>query len=151
MSGIKSSSRPSNGRANSEGEDDLVEIRDTSRLASVKSKMNREPAMRTPPTSSREQSTSSAPPPPHHSNKRSAGQVVDLTNSSDEDEDPVRAPKRQNTQTLSNDLSGIPNTEAVPIRANNMHSGYQKLPQFPSSPFPTPAFGSRGYGQPPRP
>lgn len=149
MSGAKPSSRTHNGPTSSDGEDDLVEIRDASRLASVKSKLSREPAMRTPPTSSRERSTSSAAPQAPPSNKRLIGQVVDLTNSSDEDEDPIRAPKRQATQTLSNGLSSVPSMESVPIRMNSMSSGFQKPLQYPSNPFPTPAYASSGYGQPP--
>ncbi|CAD6583364.1 MAG: SUMO ligase siz1 [Alectoria sarmentosa] len=117
--GSSPSPRTSNGRTSNDGEEDLVEIRDLPRLASVKLEVSRESGfMRTPPISSREQSTSSAPLPPS-SIKRSAGQVVDLTLSSDEDDDPPRGPKRQQlVHKSSSSLARLPGLEKVPLRTN---------------------------------
>lgn len=115
--------RTSNGRASSDGDDDLVEINDMPRVASVKTETTREPGlMRTPPTSStsREQSTSSALPPLSN-NKRPASQVVDLTLSSDEDEEPPRAAKRQASHRSSAGLARFPSMENVPIRSNGVN------------------------------
>ena len=107
----------SNGHASTDGEEELVEIKDISRLASVKSEMIREPGlMRTPPVSSREQSTSSAVPPSAStsSNKRQASQVVDLTLSSDDDDDPPRAAKIPKPSSHPPKLS----FDIVPLRPN---------------------------------
>lgn len=146
---VKPSPRPSNGRASSDAEDDLIEIQDAPQLASVKSEISRELGMmRTPPISSREQSTSSAAPP-SGSKKRLAGQVVDLTNSSDEDEEPIRAPKRHATQSFSNGLSSIPGLETMPMRPNDMTASFLKQPQYHSNTVPTPNYASNGFGQQP--
>ena len=133
--GAVPSPRTSNGRTSSDGEEDLVEIRNLPRLTSVKTEVSREAGlMRTPPISSREQSTSSAPLPPS-SSKRSAGQVVDLTLSSDEDEDPPRGPKRQ--QVVHKSSSGLARLPGLGI------------PGQPSSnPFATPNRTPKEYTQP---
>lgn len=135
--------RTSNGRISSDGEEDLVEIRDIPRLASVKSEVSREPGlMRTPPISSREQSTSSAQPPaPTSGNKRTAGQIVDLTLSSDEDEEPPRAAKLHKS---SNNPSKLSSMEDMPLRPN----GAPRLKS--ANPFNTPNYAARDYSQPPR-
>ncbi len=112
--------RTSNDHASSDGDEDLVEIQDMPRVASVKSEATREPGlMRTPPISSREQSSSSAPPPTSN-NKRPVSQVVDLTLSSDEDEEPPRAAKRQVTHKSSSALPRFPGLENVPLRPNGI-------------------------------
>lgn len=136
------------GRTSSDGEEDLVEIRDLPRLASVKTEASREPGlMRTPPISSREQSTSSAPLLPSSSNKRSAGQVVDLTLSSDEDDDPPRGPKRQQlVHKCSSGLARLPALENVPLRTNGANGGILRQPS--SNPFATPNHTLKEYGQP---
>ena len=125
------SPRTSNGRTSSDGEEDLVEIRDLPRLASVKTEVSREPPlMRTPSMSSREQSTSTAILP-LSSNKRSAGQIVDLTLSSDEDDDPPRGPKRQQLiHKSSSGLVRLPGLDNVPLRTNGANGG---IPRQPSS------------------
>ena len=106
----------SNERANSDGEEEIVEIRDISRLTSVKNESTGDSGlMRTPPVSSREQSILSAPPTSTSGNKRSAGQVVDLTVSSDEDDEPPRVSKLQRSSTNSSRILGIEN---VPVRPN---------------------------------
>ncbi|CAF9943477.1 MAG: SUMO ligase siz1 [Alectoria fallacina] len=145
--GCSPSPRTSNGRNSNDGEEDLVEIRDLPRLASVKLEVSREPGfMRTPPISSREQSTSSAPLPPS-SIKRSAGQVVDLTLSSDEDEDPPRGPKRQQlVHKSSSSLARLPGLEKVPLRTNGANGGMARQPS--SNPFATPNHTPKEYTQP---
>lgn len=128
--------RTSNGRASSDDDDDLVEINDMPRVASVKTEVTREPGlMQTPPISStsREQSSSSAPPPHPLTNKRPASQVVDLTLSSDEDEEPPRAAKRQLTHRLSTGLARIPSTENVPLLPDGAIGGVSR--QQTSNPF----------------
>ncbi|MCJ1385911.1 SUMO ligase siz1 [Xylographa soralifera] len=84
-------------RSSSEEDDDIVEIQEP-RLAAIKDEALLTPSSmaRTPPYSSREQSLSSAAPR-SSSGKRSIGQVIDLTFSSDEEEQPPRGPKRQST------------------------------------------------------
>ncbi|CAF9906400.1 SUMO ligase siz1 [Imshaugia aleurites] len=141
------SPRTSNERTSSDGEEDLVEIRDLPRLASVKTEVSREPGlMRTPPISSREQSTSSAPQPPS-SNKRSAGQVVDLTLSSDEDDDPPRGPKRQQLiHKSSSSLARLSGLDAVPLRTNGANGGNLRQPS--SNPFATPNHTPKEYPRP---
>ena len=114
-----SSSRPNANGASSDDED-LVELRDMPRMAAVKSEANGS-FMRTPPTSSREQSTSSAVPP-STGDKRPRAQVIDLTFSSDEDDEPPRAPKRQSTNTSSATLSSFPSSENVRSRPNESSS-----------------------------
>lgn len=141
------SPRTSNGRTSSDGEEDLVEIRDPPRLASVKMEVSREPGlMRTPPISSREQSTSSAPLPPS-SNKRSAGQVVDLTLSSDEDDDPPRGPKRQQlVHKSSSGLARLPGLENAPLRTNGANGAIARQPS--SNPFASPKHTPKECTQP---
>ena len=145
--GSSPSPRTSNGRTSNDGEEDLVEIRDLPRLASVKLEVSRESGfMRTPPISSREQSTSSAPLPPS-SIKRSAGQVVDLTLSSDEDDDPPRGPKRQQlVHKSSSSLARLPGLEKVPLRTNGANGGMARQPS--SNPFATPNHTPKEYTQP---
>ena len=84
-------------RSSSEEDDDIVEIQEP-RLAAIKDEALLTPSSmaKTPPYSSREQSLSSAAPR-SSSGKRSIGQVIDLTFSSDEEERPPRGPKRQFT------------------------------------------------------
>ena len=145
--GVAPSPRTSNRRTSSDSEEDLVEIRDLPRLASVKTEISREPGlMRTPPISSREESTSSAPLLPS-SNKRSAGQVVDLTLSSDEDDDPPRGPKRQQlAHKSSNSLARLSGLQNVPLRATGANGGIPRQPS--SNPFATPSHTPKEYTQP---
>ena len=80
-------------------DDDLIEIQDMPRLAAIKDEAAPfQPSMtRTPPYSSREQSTGSIAPRSSNA-KRTIGQVIDLTFSSDEEDQPPRGPKRQISQ-----------------------------------------------------
>ena len=145
--GCPPSPKTSNGRTSSDAEEDLVEIRDLPRLASVKTEVSREPGlMRTPPISSREQSTSSAPMPPA-SNKRSTGQVVDLTLSSDEDDDPPRGPKRQQlVHRSSSGLARLSSLDNVSLRTNGANGGIPRQPSL--NPFASPNQTPKEYPQP---
>ncbi len=129
-----SSSRPNGNHASSDDED-LIEIKDMPRVAAVKSEATG-PLMRTPPTSSREQSTSSGAPP-STGNKRSRGNIIDLTFSSDEDDQPPRAPKRQLTNTSSATLSGFPSSDSFRPRVNGARAGDPKFAQTNPSGRPT--------------
>ena len=143
-SGANTSPRPSAGRATSDDEAELVEIQEPPRVSSIKLEGSYEQGMlTTPPISSREPSTSSAL---HVSanNKRSASQVVDLTLSSDEDEEPIRAHKRQNTSPSSTGLQGVPNTHKEPIRSPIFTQERPHQQQFTANPFPM----SNGYPPP---
>ena len=84
----------------SDEDDELIEIQDMPRLAAIKDEAVFTPASmtRTPPYSSREQSAASAAPRSING-KRPIGQVIDLTFSSDDEDQPLRAPKRQSSQT----------------------------------------------------
>ena len=136
-----------NGRTSSDGEDDLVEIRDMPRLASVKTEFTRELGlMRTPPISSREQSTSSAAPPNQSSNKRSVGQVVDLTLSSDEDDEPPRPAKRPLIHKSSSSIPKFPGLENVPVKQNGVIGGAPRSQS--SNPFAPPSYSPKDYGHP---
>lgn len=145
--GCPPSPKTSNGRTSSDAEEDLVEIRDLPRLAPVKTEISREPGlMRTPPISSREQSTSSAPMPPA-SNKRSAGQVVDLTLSSDEDDDPPRGPKRQElVHTSSSGLARLSSLDNASLRTNGANGVIPRQPSL--NPFASPNQTPKEYPQP---
>lgn len=97
-----------NGNRSSSDDDDLIEIRDVSRRSAVKSEASQLPASmaRTPPYSSREQSSNPAASR-SGSGKRSIGHVIDLTFSDDDGEEPPRAPKRQQIQHASNEISTL--------------------------------------------
>ena len=93
----ENSSKFINGQRASSDEDDLVEIQEPRRLTAIRAGVISTPSSmtRTPPQSSREQSIVSA-------TARSSGgkrphAVIDLTLSSDDEEQP-RAPKRPNLQ-----------------------------------------------------
>ena len=126
----------------SDGEDDLVELRDPPQVANVKREAITEGSvLRTPPISSREQSITSSGLPPPMGTKRSSGAVVDLTLSSDEDDEPSRPSKRQLTHRPSNALPPLRNLENVPPGLNELvQEGYS------SNPFPP---MSNGYGSRP--
>lgn len=133
------------GRApSSDGEDDLIEIRDPPQVANVKREATTEGSiLKTPPISSREQSITSLGLPPPTGNKRSSGAVVDLTLSSDEDEEPTRPTKRHMTHRPSNTLPPLAGLENVPPRMDGLvQEGY------PSNPFPPlpSGYGSRPWG-----
>ena len=136
-----------NGRTSSDGEDDLVEIRDMPRLASVKTEFTRELGlMSTPPISSREQSTSSAAPPNQSSNKRSVGQIVDLTLSSDEDDEPQRPVKRPLIHKSSSGIPKFPGLENDPVKQNGVNGGAPRSQS--SNPFAPPSYSPKDYGHP---
>ena len=130
-----SSSRPNGTHASSDDED-LVEIKDMPRVAAVKSEAAGS-SIRTPPTSSREQSASSAPPP-SAGDKRPRGQVIDLTFSSDEDDQPPRAPKRQLTNPSLATLSSFPSSENFRLRPNGIAAGDPNYAQ--TNPLGRPSF-----------
>ena len=137
--------KKNDGRASSsDGEDDLVEIRDHPQIANVKREATTEGnTLRTPPISSREQSITSSGLPPPTGSKRSSGAVVDLTLSSDEDEEPMRPAKRQLTHRPSNTLPPIAGLENMPPQINGLI-----LEGYPSNPFPPMpnGYGSRPWG-----
>ncbi|MCJ1472835.1 SUMO ligase siz1 [Lambiella insularis] len=97
-------SRNNGTHSSSDDDDDLIEIQDMPRLAAIRDETLLTPSSmaRTPPYSSREQSFSSAAPRSNTSGKRAIGQVIDLTFSSEDEEQPPRGPKRQSTQSSSN-------------------------------------------------
>ena len=131
-----------NGRTSSDGEDDLVEIQDMPRLAPVKKEVTNEPGlMRTPPISSREQSFSSAAAPIPASSKRSSGPIVDLTLSSDEEDEPPRPAKRQMTHRPSSGLPRLSSIDSIPIRPNGV--------EMPRNPFAPPSYVAKEYRNPP--
>ena len=136
-----------NGRTSSDGEDDLVEIQDMPRLAPVKREATHEPGlMRTPPISSREQSLSSGAAPIPSSNKRSSGPIVDLTLSSDEDDEPPRPAKRQMTHRPSSGLSRLSSIDNMPVRPNGVNG---EIPRTSSSnPFAPPSYAGKEYRNP---
>jgi E3 SUMO-protein ligase PIAS1 len=110
----------SNGAHSSDDDDDLVEIQNMPRLTAIKDEALPTPTSmaRTPPYSSREPSASSAAP-------RSIGskrQVIDLTFSSDEEDQTPRDPKRQMTQASSSTLFGPYSTSGMPMRRPSDHS-----------------------------
>ncbi|PGG98551.1 E3 SUMO-protein ligase PIAS1 [Blastomyces parvus] len=79
-------------------DDDLIEIQD-SRVVSLKQEPS--PAMTlhsTPPTQARESVSTQSTSRPTPNNKRPASQVIDLTISDDEDEEPPRPAKRPHLQ-----------------------------------------------------
>ena len=130
----------SNGKnASSDDDDDLVEIQEVPRVAAVKDESTRlYPSMtQTPPYSSREQSTASAAPRTN-TGKRPASQTIDLTLSSDEDELPIRAPKRQMTGYSSTlpGINSLPNGNSisnlpVPVSFNLPRPVGERLPSTP--------------------
>ena len=140
--------RPINRQESSDGDDDLIEIQEGPRVSTIKKESSYEPAMlRTPPISSREPSTSSGPQNP---NKRSAAQVVDLTYSSEEDDEPIRVPKRQNTSGLSNGAQIIGGLDRMPIRSNGIASASPNQQIQSPNPFMVPNhYPPIGYMRPP--
>ena len=146
----QSSPKTSNRDASSDADDDLIEIQEVPRVSSIKTEGPHEPNMlRTPPFSSREPSTSSGPQA-SVSNKRPAPQIVDLTLSSDEDDEPIRAPKRQNTSGQSHEFPDTSTVNQMPIRSNGVLPTASYQPSQPSNPFMPPGhYQSMGYGRPP--
>ena len=146
----QSSPITNNRDASSEADDDLIEIQEPPRISSIKAEGSHEPSMlRTPPVSSREPSTSSGPQP-SGSNKRPAAQVVDLTLSSDEDDEPIRAPKRQNTSGQSHEFPDTSSVNQMPIRSHGTIPTASHQHTQPSNPFLPPSlYQSMGYGRPP--
>ena len=126
--------RTSNGHASSSDDGDLVEISDMPRIAAVKQVAPHDSRfMSTPPVLSREQSQFSAIPPVSN-NKRSAGQVVDLTLSSDEDEDPPRSAKRQASNRSFSGLPRFSELGNLSLRPNGNANGVLEE-QHASNPF----------------
>ena len=135
-----------NDHSYSDDQEDIIEIQGAPRLASVKSEATREPSLtRTPPIYSRDPDYSpAAPQASTSSNKRSAAQVVDLTLSSDEEDEPPRATKHHKA---SSDLLGPSNKDSTPLRTNGTNSGLPRQPT--SNPFTVPNYGRKEYALPP--
>lgn len=87
------STTPANNTPGNDTDDDIVEIQDTNPTHAVN--------QGTPATPDLSSASSAAPRPP---NKRPISAVVDLTLSDDEEE-PVRPPKRQNMASMSQSQS----------------------------------------------
>jgi len=104
----KETPRRNGGHSSDDEDDDLVEIQNMPRLTAIKDEAFPTPTSmaRTPPYSSREQSFSSAAPRSHTS-KRPISQVIDLTFSSDEEDQGQQAPKRQ---AMGSSSAGLPNS-----------------------------------------
>ena len=152
-SNAKSPRRSTNGHRSSDDEDDLVEIQEVPRIASIKTEASHESGMlRTPPTSSREPSTSSGAQS-SGSRKRPVAQVVDLTLSDeDEDEDEVRLSKRRSNTGPPQDRPGSNGFAQMPTRAPGNSSGLPVVfpNSQPSTSFPSPLHYSHGgFAQPP--
>ena len=126
-SGTTITPRQNDGRAqSSDGEDDLIEIQDPPQIANLKREDIAEGNfLRASPITSREQSNSSGVVPSAGSNKRSSEAVVDLTLSSDEDEEPVRPAKRHLSHRPSTTLPPFPGLEIMPPEINGLaQNGY---------------------------
>lgn len=89
--------KPHNNPTPDNDDDELIEIRDD-RIASLQADTRSSMLGSTPPISSRE--PSSVPSAPR-SNKRPISEVIDLTNSDDEDEPPQKMIKRPSMSSLS--------------------------------------------------
>lgn len=119
-----------NGDQMSSGDDDdLVELKDMPRIATVKSEFTHLPGTvaRTPPGSSREQSAASTIAPSGNG-KRSHGQVIEISSEDEDDEyadEPLRGPKRQITH--SSGLSSFSNSKLL-TPSNFVHRGYTNAP-----------------------
>lgn len=120
-------------------DDELVEIKDMPRIPASKNKTGSITSpIRKEPT----------PVPAANSagGKRSINQVIDLTFSSDETDEPPRTPKRQITNSSSSGLSVFPASENVLPKLN---SGSSRDPKnFPVKPFHTSAYEPRIYTEP---
>lgn len=95
------SPKPNGASSGTDDDEDLVEIKDM-RVASLKEEVPYTPlAMsRTPPSSSREPSIVSGSMRSSN-NKRPIGQVIDLTFSDDDEDEPPRAAKRQQHSNIA--------------------------------------------------
>ncbi|MCJ1406431.1 SUMO ligase siz1 [Ptychographa xylographoides] len=125
--------RSNGAHSSSDEDDDLIEIQDMPRVSAIKDEALLTPSSmaRTPPHSSREQSFSSAAPR-SISSKRPMSQVIDLTFSSDEEDQPSRGPKRQTTQPTSTGylhsyISSGMLSENTPPRPNGINFNIPKL------------------------
>lgn len=105
------------GPTDSEDDEDLIEIQDLSRVATIKGEAGQfQPLVSGTPLaySPRNQSTSSTMPRSSSHAKRPIDQVIDLTFSSDDDDDPVS--KRPATKNNTN--SYLSNSEVSPALSN---------------------------------
>ena len=94
-------SRSRGGHASSDDDEDLVEIRDMPRLEAVKNGIPN-PMMTTPPDSTRSGSSSTRP---SLTGQKRTAEVIEL--SSDEDNEPPRTPKRQDTSNSQPPINGL--------------------------------------------
>ena len=131
-----------NGTQSSDEDDDLVEIQNMPRLTAIKDEAFPTPTSmaRTPPYSSREQSSSSAAPRSNTA-KRAISQVIDLTFSSDEEDQGHRPPKRQAIQRSSTGFSssytssGTPMTNPLPSLSGHSFTLPRLTPSRPPDPL----------------
>ena len=112
----------SNSRSNgvaSDSDDDIVEITKSGNSVRMGAPSAYKPALGGP-SQSRE-SSGTPKNPGSTSSKRPISAVIDLTSSGDEDEEPIRAPKRQfNASTNTNGFSSLPNPPfSLPARPPN--------------------------------
>lgn len=119
-------------------DDELVEIKDVPRIAAAK---NKGASYASP---AREQQAST-PSVSSTGSKRSINQVIDLTFSSDENDEPPRTPKRQLVASSSNGFPSFPSSDNVRSKPSN---GSSRDPRNLSlKPFHT-AYSSRTYTEP---
>ena len=111
------SSKPGGGQASSDDDEDLIEIRDMPQVDAVKNEASNS-MVRTPPDSTRSGSSSARP---SITGQKRQVDVIDL--SSDEDNEPPRSPKRQNTSNSQPQTNGMRNFPLEPSRR----------PSYPSS------------------
>ena len=140
--------RGSGQRDSSSDEEDLVEIADPPRLASIKSEagpfnsgsINSGSMARTPPASSREQSIGSGPI--SSGAKRGISQVIDLVSS--DDEEPIRGPKRPALQTSSPHRNTSYSAPRLDSQPPYLHTGSPTAAYNGSMPVrpPFPGYGS---------
>ena len=142
--GNKVNPRHTNDRAeSSDDEDDLIEIQDLPRVPNIKREATGgHSILKTPTAISREQSSSSGVPPSMDNNKRSSSAIVDLTLSSDEDDEPVRPTKRQLTHRPSDTLLSLPGLENIAPRTNG--EVQSRWPENTLPPLPT-EYGSHRW------
>ena len=135
--------RPGTGDPRNCGDEELVELKDIPRLSEIRDS----PASlgRFSPASPTNRLASPSGGMPG-SGKRPISQVVDLTCSSDEENDSLRQPKRQATQSAMHNLAKFPSMENVRSRWNGINSGNPK--QFHGRPFSASSSRTANYANP---
>ncbi|KAL8896127.1 MAG: hypothetical protein Q9207_007862 [Kuettlingeria erythrocarpa] len=134
---------PQQSHDSSEEDEDLVEIKDTPRITTVKTETNSAfNLMRTPPASSREQSSSSVPPASSGA-KRSVSAVIDLTSDDDEEGD-QRPSKRPVLPGYSTDPSHDRSKSTQPFGPGSS----TPFRSFMTNPLSKPNYVNGGYSRP---